>query len=330
MRRREFVGGLTGTVLAWPFPTNAAPDDSLPRIGMLMTTAEADPEGQARARAFINGLEKLGWRESNNLRVDYRWYAGSSPRAKLDAAALMQQSPDLLLANGTPALGALKSITSTVPIVFVMVPDPLGQGFVPSLAHPGGNITGFTQFEYPIGRRWLQLLKEIAPNTARVAVLHNPDEFQSSGFLREIAAAAALLMVELVPIPAHDAVEIERAIEAFGPEPRSGLVVITSPMTTVHRELIVRLAQRLRLPAVYPYRFFAEIGGLLSYGVNEIRLFREAASYVDRILRRVDSVGDLPVQAPTKYDLVVNSRTARALGLEISPSLLSTADEVIE
>jgi putative ABC transport system substrate-binding protein len=330
MRRRDFIVRLGGATVAWPLAVRAQQTARMRRIGVLMTNAESDPEGQARVTAFLTGLRELGWSEGRNLRVEYRWYEGNTARAEAYAVELARLTPDLLLANGTPALSALKNETRTVPIVFVMVPDPLGAGFVSSQAHPGGNITGFTQFDYPIAGKWLQILKEIAPAITRVAVLFNPDEFQSSGLMRVIIAAALLLEVELIPIPVHDAVEIERGIDAFAPQPKGGLLVITSPLTTVHRQLIVTLADRHRLPAIYPYRFFAVIGGLVSYGVDNIDLFRQAASYVDRILRGEASVGDLPVQEPTRYETVLNLKTAKALGLAVPRSILLRADELIE
>jgi putative tryptophan/tyrosine transport system substrate-binding protein len=328
MKRREFIL-LPLTGVAWPLASRAQQAERIRRIGVLMTTGASDQEGQARVMAFLRKLRDLGWIEGHNLRVDYRWYEGDTTKAKSYATELARQNPDVILANGTPALTALKNETSTIAIVFAMVSDPLGQGLVSNEAHPGHNITGFTQFDYSIGEKWLEVLKEMAPAVARVAVIYNPDEFQSTGFLRAISSAAPPLGAELIPAAVRDAVGIQRAIDALMHEPKCGMLVITSPLTTVHRELIVTLAARHRLPAIYPNRFFAVIGGLVSYGADNIDLFLRAAAYCDRILKG-ERPGELPVQHPTKFELVINLNTAKNLGLTVPPELLASADEVIE
>jgi putative tryptophan/tyrosine transport system substrate-binding protein len=300
------------------------------RIGVLMPLTMDDPDAQPRVTAFKRGLQELGWMNGRNVRIEYRWAAGDASRMRTYAAELVGLTPDVILANSSPILAALRQETRTVPIVFVIVIDPIGGGFVSNLAHPGGNITGFTNFEFSMGGKWLEMLKDAAPVVARVAVIFNPETaFYAVHFLRSVEAAASSLAVKPIATPIHDAAEIERAIDAFARESNGGLLVLPDTSTTVHRELIVALAGRHRLPAVFPFRFFATSGGLLSYGIDASDVFRQAASYIDRILRGANP-GELPVQAPTKFELVINLKTAAALGLTISRDFLLRADEVIE
>jgi putative ABC transport system substrate-binding protein len=327
MRRRQFLT-LIGGAAAWPLHARAQ-SDRVRRIGMLIAIAETDPEAQVRVAAFSRALAELGWVDGRNVRIDVRYAAGNLESARAHAAELTGLAPDVLLANASPALAALRRETRAVPIVFVQVADPVGAGFVESLARPGGNITGFTTFEYTIGGKWLELLKEIAPSVVRVAVLRDPTFAAGIGQLGAIQAMASSFRVQISPAGVHDAAAIESAMNAFAREPNGGLIALASPLTAVHREVIVALAARHRLPAVYPYRYFVNSGGLLSYGLDNIDLFRRAASYVDRILKGANA-GELPVQAPTKFELVINLKAAKALGLEVPPTLLARADEVIE
>jgi putative ABC transport system substrate-binding protein len=296
-----------------------------------MSFAEGDPEGHARITAFREALDKLGWKPGHNIQIDARWPAGDVSRVRAYAAELVSRTPDLILATNNPGLAALRQETRTIPIVFAAVTDPVGGGFVESLARPGGNITGFTNFETSLGGKWLELLKEIAPSVTRVAVIHHPETASNVAILRSAEAAASSLGLRLTPFGVHNAVEIERAVTAFAAESDGGLFVVQHPVTVtgVHSALIIRLAERHRLPAIYAYRTFATDGGLISYGVDPVDLFRRAAGYVDRILRG-EKPADLPVQAPTKFELVINLKTAKALGLEVPPKLLALADEVIE
>jgi len=328
MRRRKFIT-LLGGAIAWPLVARAQQPERMPRIGVLMTLTEDDAEGQARMMGFLQALRQLGWTAGRNVRIDYRWGAADAVRTRKYAAELVALEPDVLLCGGSPALAALKQATRTVPIVFGSVIDPVGAGFVESLARPGGNITGFTTNEYSLSAKWPELLREIAPHVTRAAVLRDPTTAAGAGQLGAIQGAASSLALELRPIDVNDAGEIERAIVAFAGAPNGGMIVTGGAPATTHRDLILALAARHRLPTVYPARFFAESGGLISYGPDRVGQFRRAAAYVDRILKG-EKPADLPVQASDKYELVVNLKTAKALGLALPSSVLTRADEVIE
>jgi putative ABC transport system substrate-binding protein len=328
MNRRQMIAALGGAA-AWPLATRAQAPKRMPRIVVFTTLAADDAEGQAQNAAFLQGLQELGWTVGRDVQVDYRWGAGDPERYRKYAAEMIALAPDVILATGTPTLAALQQANASVPIVFVNVVDPVGGGFVDNLARPSGNITGFTSLEYGTSAKWLELLKEIAPRVNRVAVLRDPSTSSGSGQLGAIDTAASSLGVALRPLGMRNADEVERAITAFAREPNGGLIVSASGLSTVHRNLIITLATRHRLPAVYPYRFFVTSGGLISYGSESTENNRRATGYVDRILRG-EKPADLPVQTPTKYELVINLKTAKALGLDVPPTLLARADEVIE
>ena len=293
---------------------------------MFWSRAADDPEGQARLAVFLQGLQELGWTDGRNVRIDHRWAAADADRSRTYAAELVALAPDVILASGSQTVAALQQTTRTVPIVFVNVIDPVGGGFVASLARPGGNTTGFTSFEYSLSGKWLELFKEIAPNLTRVAILRDPTIAAGIGQFAAIQAMAPPSFgVELSPIGVRDAAEIERDVAAFARQSNGGLIVTASSATAVHRELIITLAARHRLPAVYPFRYFVTIGGLISYGPDPTDQFRRAAGYVDRILKG-EKPADLPVQSPTKYELAINLKTAKALGLTVPPPLLARAD----
>lgn len=328
MRRREFLGLVGGAAVTWPCPARA--QQRVRRIGVLMNLLSTDTVAKARIGAFQQGLQQLGWTEGRNLQIDYRWTAGGGDELRRYAAELVALAPDAILATGSPPVVALQRATRTVPIVFVLVADPVGAGFVESLARPGGNATGFTPFEYSTSAKWLELLKEIAPGVTRVAVLREATNPGGIGQFVGIQSAAPSHGLSLRPIDGgSDAGEIERAIATFAREPNGGLIVTATPMANIHRELIIALAARHRLPAVYGFRFHVERGGLIAYAPDQLDQYRRAAVYVDRIFKGEKSA-DLPVQAPTKYELVINLKTAKALGLAIPSSLLARADEVIE
>jgi putative tryptophan/tyrosine transport system substrate-binding protein len=330
MRRRAFILALGGAVAAWPLAARAQQAvERVRRIGVLVAIAPDDPEAQARVAAFIHELQQLGWTDGRNVRVDIRWGAGDAERIRRYAAELAALAPDVILAVGGAAVGPLLQTTRTVPIVFMLTPDPVGAGFVDSLARPGGNATGFTNFEYGIGVKWLELLKEIAPGVTRAAVLRDPAIPAGIGQFGAIQAVAPSFGIELRPVDVRDAGEIERAVATFARSSNDGLIVTSNALALVHRNLIVTLAARHRLPTVYPFRFFVTAGGLASYGPDSIDPHRRAARYVDRILKG-EKPADLPVQAPTKYELAINLKTAKALGLEVPPTVLARADEVIE
>ena len=299
------------------------------RVGVLTNLAADDPEGQVRNTAFAQALAQLGWTVGQNLRMEHRWAAGDAERIRKYAAELVALTPDVVLATGAAGVAPLLQATRTVPVVFVLVPDPVGAGFVDSLARPGGNATGFVQFDYAISGKWLELLKEIAPGVTRVAVLRDPAITAGQGQIGAIQAMAPSFGVEVTPVNVRDSGDIERAIAAFVRTSRDGLIVTGSALTEFHRDLIVTLAARHKLPTVYFQRTFVASGGLISYGADAVDQYRRAAGYVDRILKG-EKPADLPVQAPTKYELVINLKTAKALGLEIPPTLLARADEVIE
>jgi putative ABC transport system substrate-binding protein len=328
MRRREFIALLFGGTAACPLAARAQ-TQRMRRIGMLMSLAEDDPEDRPRRAAFQQAMRELGWSEGGNLRIDYRWFGGDPVRARAMAKELVDLQPDLIVATATSGLAALALQMRAIPIVFVAVSDPVGQGFVASLARPGGNATGLTFFEFSVAGKMLETLKQIAPAVSRVALAFNPDTLSNPPFLRAIEAAAPALAVELTRAPMRDAGEIEAAIAAAARQGGSGLLFLPDPFTNAHRDFIAGLTARHRLPAMYFLRSFVAAGGLVSYGVDVIDLFRRAAPYVDRILRGAKPA-DLPVQQPTKFELVINLKTAKALGLEIPATLLARADEVIE
>jgi putative ABC transport system substrate-binding protein len=329
MLRREFLGLMSGAAVTWPLAARAQQNERVRRIGVLMGQAADDQQGQARSTAFVQTLQSLGWVDGRNAQIDVRWGAGNSEEIRRHASELVALRPDVIIASGSATVGPLLQATSAVPIVFVVVPDPVGAGFVDSLARPGGNATGFTIFEYGIGAKWLELLKEISPRVKRVAVLRDAAIAAGVGQFGAIQSAAPTLGVELSPINVRDAGEIERAVAAFARSPDGGLIVTGSSLAAVHRDLIVMLATRHNLPTVYYERFFVSAGGLLSYGPDLVDQHRSAATYVDRILKG-EKPADLPVQAPTKYELAINLKTAKTLGLTVPPALLARADEVIE
>lgn len=328
MRRREFVTLLVYTS-ALPFSVHAQQRGQMRRIGALMNLAADDPLAQIEIAGFVGGLQERGWTLGNNLKIEYRWGAGDARLYRKYAAELVALSPDAILAIGGTAVGALQAATRTVPIVFAKATDPVSRGLVASLARPGGNTTGFVQYEFGTAGKWLELLKQIMPNVTRTAVIRDVSETSGIGQMAAIQAVAPTFGIEVSPIDARDAGEIERAITDFARSPNGGLIVTESGKSIVHRKLIIRLAAEHQLPAIYPYRYFVTDGGLISYGPDELHAFRLAAGYVDRILRG-EKPSDLPVQSPTKYELVINRKTAAALGLTIPPSLLGTADNVIE
>jgi len=326
--RRKFIA-LIGGAAAWPLAARAQQGEPMRRIGALMSTAADDPEGQARIAAFQQGLQQFGWTIGRNVRIDSRWPVGDSERTRRYAAELVALAPDVILATGSAAAAPLLQATRTVPVVFVIVPDPVGAGFVNSLARPGGNATGFIQFEYGISGKWLELLKQIAPGVTRAAILRDPAISAGIGQFGAIQAVAPSLGVEASPINVRAADEIERAVADFARAPNGGLIITGSALAIFHRHLIIALAAKHRLPAVYFQRTLVADGGLISYGADVLDQYRRAASYVARILKG-EKPADLPVQTPTKYELVINLKTAKALSLEIPSSVLARADEVIE
>ncbi|HET9583117.1 MAG TPA: ABC transporter substrate-binding protein [Bradyrhizobium sp.] len=330
MKRRQFITLLGGAVAAWPLVAGAQQSGPMRRIGVITSVAADDPETYARMAAFHQGLQEAGWIIGSNVQIEYRWGgAGDAERIREYSDELVGLSPDVILAVGVSTVGPLQRTTRTIPIIFVQVTDPVGAGFVASLARPGGNATGFATYEFGISVKWLELLKEIAPSVTRVSVLRDPTLATGIGLLAAMQGVAPALRVDLTPVGVGDAGEIERAVVAFAREQNGGLIVLPGPLTTLHRKLISTLAVRHHLPTIYPYRFYVADGGLSSYGPNSVDQFRLAAGYVDRILKG-EKPADLPVQAPTKYRLVINLKTAKALGLDVPPSLLARADEVIE
>ena len=327
MKRREFITLLGGAAAAWPLAARAQQPDRLRRVGVFINPVADDPVTQARLAAFVEGLQQLGWTDGRNVRIEYRWAGGNADDIRRHAAELVALAPDVVLATSSPVVGSLQQATRTVPIVFVQVTDPVGAGYVASLARPGGNATGL--FEYSISGKWLELLKQIAPGITRAAVLRDPANPAGTGLFGAIQGAAPSFGVEVSPLGLRDAGEIERGITAFAGGSNGGLIVTPSALAWVQRELIITLATRHRLPAVYALRFFVTGGGLISYGPDPADQYRRAAGYVDRILKG-EKPADLPVQAPTKYDLVINLKSAKALGLTVPPQLLARADEVIE
>ena len=333
MRRRAFIallGGVaTAPLLGWPLTGHAQHLERMRRIGMLINLSEGDPEAQAVVAAFLKELQRLGWNDGRNVRIEIRWSAGDAERIRGYASELVALAPDVLVAYAASVVRPLQQATRTVPIVFAGAIDPVAAGLVASLARPGGNTTGFMQLEYGISGKWLQLLKEIAPRVKKVAVLRDRSSPGAAGQFAALEAEAPKLGMELNPVDARNAEEIEHAVAAFARAPDGGLIVLLSPLAANHYHEIIALAARHRLPAVYPYRLFAAGGGLICYGPVLADAFRRAAGYVDRILKG-ESPADLPVQAPVKHELIINLKTAKALDLEVPPQLLSLADEVIE
>ena len=329
MQRREFIMHLGGAAAAWPLAARAQQPSRMKRIGILMSISENDPSGQARVAALLQSLQQLGWFVGGSMQVDFRWGAGDIKRIQEYAAELVALAPDVLVANGSVSLVPLLAVTRTVPIVFAIVPDPVGAGFVDSMARPGGNATGFISFEYSMAVKWLELLKQIAPWVTRVAVIRDPAISAGAGQFGAIQSVAPSFGVELTAISARDAPEIERALAVFAHSSNGGLVASQSALTAVHGDLIVSLAAQHKLPGVYFQSSFVDRGGLISYGPDFVDEFRRAAGYVDRILKG-GKPADLPIQTPTKYQLVINLKTAKVLGLTIPPTLLARADKVIE
>ena len=331
MKRREFITLLGGAAaVAWPLAARAQQPDRVRRIGVLMASAADDSESQARIAAFLQGLQQLGWADGRNMRIDTRWATTDADDIRRHAAELVALAPDVLVAaTGTATVAPLLQATRTVPIVFVVVIDPVGAGFVASLARPGGNATGFTSYEYGMSGKWLELLKEIAPGVTRAAVLRDPAIASGIGQFAAVQALAPSLGVELSPVDVRDAPEIERAVTAFARSGKGGMIVTASALATRHRELIIALAARYKLPAIYAGHWFVTDGGLLSYGPDYVAQLRQAAGYVDRVLRG-EKPADLPVQSATKYETVINLKTAKALGLDVPAPLLARADVVIE
>ena len=330
MRRREFIGVLGGAAAAWPHAARAQKGERIRRIGVLIAAPDGNSEAQARIGSLLRELQQLGWTDGRNVQMDMRWATTDPAELRRHAAELVSLAPDVIVAaSGTTTVAALLQATHTLSIVFVIVVDPVGAGFVASLARPGGNATGFLMFEYSLSGKWLELLKQIAPNVTRAAVLRDPAIASGIGQFGALQSVAPSLGIELIPVDVRDAGEIERAVTAFGRSSNGGLIVTASATASLHRNLIVALAARHKLPAVYWQRFFVTAGELISYGPDLLDQFRRAAGYVDRILKG-EKPADLPVQAPTKYELVINLKTARALGLTVPPMLLARADEVIE
>jgi putative ABC transport system substrate-binding protein len=328
MRRREFITLFGGAAAAWPLVARAQQPDRVRHIGVLMSATD-DPEGQTRLAAFLQGLQRLGWTDGHNVRIDTRWPGGAADVIQKYAAELIAIAPDVILATGDSTVAPLLRTTRTVPIVFVVVPDPVGAGFVDSLARPGGNATGFILSEYGISGKWLELLKQIAPHVTRVAVIRDPALAAGTGQFGALQSVAPSFGVELSPVNVRDAGEIERTVAAFARSSNGGLIVTASALSAVHRELIISLAAQHKLPAIYYRRVFVTDGGLISYGPDFLEQYQRAAGYVDRVLKG-ERPANLPVQAPTRYELAINLKTAKALGLEVPPTLLARADEVIE
>ena len=329
MRRRQFIAALGGAV-AWPLTARAQPSKKTRRLSYLHGLAENDPEAQARIVAFQQALAALGWIEGRNITIDHRFAGGDPARAQAIAADVVDSAPDLIISNSTPVLAAIKSATTSIPVVFAVVNDPVGQGLIASLARPGGNITGFTFIEFPIIGKWLEMLNEVAPGMDRVALIFNPQTVPYyAGYLRSFESEPRSIAVEVAAAPVRNEGEIETAVAALAGKPGGGLIVAPDPFINVHRALIMALAQRYRLPAVYGFRHFVPEGALMSYGPDAIDTVRRSASYVDRIFKGANPA-DLPAQGATKFELSINLKTARTLGFTVPPSLLARADEVIE
>jgi putative ABC transport system substrate-binding protein len=328
MKRREFIKVVGATVAGWPLVAQAQRSERVRNIGMLMELAAGDREAQSLISTTRYRLEELGWTEGRNIRIEDRWTAGDNDRLRIYAAELAQLNPDIIICEGTPVVAALQQVTRTIPIVFVNANNPIGSGFVASIARPGGNITGLISFEPAMGGKWLETLKEIAPDVSRVALVYNPRTHTGQHF-QSIDLVSRSLVVKPIRLPFGSAVELESALADFAREPKGGLLVLPDNSTNLHRELICTLADRYRLPAVYPFRRFIASGGLTYYGADTKDMYRKLADYIDRILKGAQPA-DLPVQTPTKFELVLNLTTAKSLGLVISPSVLARTDEVIE
>jgi len=329
MRRRAVMALLGGAAATWPLAARAPAADRLRRIGILMTLTRDDADGQARNEAFVQALRLLGWADGVNVQIDRRWSGGDAERIRKDAAELVTLAPDAIVTNGAAGVAPLLEASRTVPIVFVTVADPVGAGFVSSLAHPGGNATGFLAVEYSVGGKWLEILREIAPDVTQVAVVRDPAISAGIGLFGAIQSAAASLGVDVIPVDVRDPSGLEHAIAALAGRPHVGLLVTASAQATAHRDLIVGLAARYKLPGLYFAPYFVRAGGLVSYGVDPLDQYRRAAGYIDRILKG-EKPADLPVQAPTKYELAINLNAAKALGVTVPDKLLAIADEVIE
>jgi putative ABC transport system substrate-binding protein len=330
VKRREFTTLLVGAAAAWPLAARAQQPARKRRIGVLMALSESNPEAKPRVEAFEQGLQGWGWVKEQNLLIDYRWIGTDITQTQSHAAELVRSAPELIIANSTPVLAALRQETRTIPLVFVQVIDPVTRGFVATLARPGRNITGFTNFEFPMGSKWVEILKEIAPAIASVAAIYNPKTAPyGEEFFRQIKAAASSLMIEAIDASVQQPDDLRRIIPEVAAKPYGGLIVIPDGFTSNHRDLIVKLAAEHRLPAIYPFRYFAASGGLVSYGVDSRDIFRRSASYVDRILKG-ENPSELPVQAPTKFELFINLKTAKSLMVAVPDRLLALADEVIE
>jgi putative ABC transport system substrate-binding protein len=329
MRRRDFVN-LLGAAVAWPLAANAQQPERMRRIAMLSGLSASDPEAQARVAAFHQGLKEMGWTAGRNLHIDFRWSTGDATEMRTSAKELVEFKPELIVGMTTPAVAALVQETKTIPIVFASIVDPVGRGFISNMARPGGNVTGILNFEFSMGGKWLETLKQVAPAVKRVAVLFNPAAAPfAASFVEVIRISALSFAVEPIAAGVNDDTELERTLTDFAAKPDGGLIVLPDAFTVGHRDLIIALAARYRLPAVYPLRAFAVSGGLISDSGDPVDIFRRTASYVDRILKGAKP-GDLPVQTPTRFELVVNLKTAKALGLDVPPTLLARADEVIE
>ena len=329
MKRREFITLLGGAAVAWPLAARAQQPERMRRIGVLIGSVETDLESQARVAAFERGLQTLGWIAGRNVHLDYRFGSADSELIQKYAAELVGMMPDVILANSPQVLRALSQRTSTIPIVFALIVDPVGEGFIKSLAQPGGNITGFTSFEYPLSGKWLELLKEIAPSVRQVLAINHSENVTGAGYLRALEGAGSATGVKLIAAQVRDAAEIEQAIATMARQSNGGLIMLPSALAQVNREMITKVTAQHRLPAVYPFRYFVATGGLMSYGVDTVDVFLRGASYIDRILKG-EKPAALAVQQPTKFELTINLKTAKALGLTVPPTLLARADEVIE
>jgi len=329
VHRRDFIKVIGCSAAVWPLAAHAQQPERMRRIGLLLSEAAEDSEGQARVAAFVQALQRLGWTDGRNVQIDTRWGSADSDRYRKYAAELVALAPDVILATTTPTVAALQQATRTVPIVFAAVIDPVGAGFVSNLAQPGGNTTGFALYEYGISGKWLALLKEIAPNVTRAAIVRDPSNASGIGQLGAIQAVAPSLGIELTPLDVRDESELERAVTLFARKPNGGIIITASPTARVNRQKVIALVAQHRLPTVYPFRYFVTDGGLVCYGPNVIEQYRLAADYVSRILKG-EKPAEMPVQAPTKYELLINLKTAKALGLTVPPTLLARADEVIE
>jgi len=329
VKRRTFISLIGSAAAAWPLAARAQQPERMRRIGVLVGSVETDLESQARVAAFERGLQTLGWIAGRNVHLDYRFGSADSELIQKYAAELVGMMPDVILANSPQVLRALSQRTSTIPIVFALIVDPVGEGFIKSLAQPGGNITGFTSFEYPLSGKWLELLKEIAPSVRQVLAINHSENVTGAGYLRALEGAGSATGVKLIAAQVRDAAEIEQAIATMARQSNGGLIILPSALAQVNREMITKVTAQHRLPAVYPFRYFVATGGLMSYGVDTVDVFLRSASYIDRVLKG-EKPAALAVQQPTKFELTINLKTAKALGITVPPTLLARADEVIE